>query len=205
MYTKLILTRHGHVHWIAPERFRGRADLQLSELGLWEAEATAERITSSWSPSAIYSSPMGRAVETAEFIARPHRLAVQGDPGLNDIDYGAWQGRTPAEAKERWPAEYAAWRHEPSTVAAPGGESLAAVSDRVVVAVMRIAHDHRGQTVVIVGHDSINRLVLLHALGLPLSRYRYLSQDTCGISEIDYRDDDFYVLTMNETYHLRCH
>jgi phosphoserine phosphatase len=99
--TKLILTRHGHVEGISPERFRGRAELPLTELGRREAEMTAARIAASWRPAAIYTSPMGRCVATGAAIAKPLGLAPSAILRLNDIDYGDWQGLTRDEALAR--------------------------------------------------------------------------------------------------------
>src|SRR5712671_6538953 len=100
--TKLILVRHGHVEGISPERFRGRAELPLTELGRREAEITARRIAATWRPAAIYTSPMGRCVETGTAIGKPFGLSSSAMPGLNDIDYGDWQGLTTDEARARW-------------------------------------------------------------------------------------------------------
>src|SRR5258708_27093859 len=93
--TRLILTRHGHVDWIAPERFRGRAELALSELGRRQVEATAKRIAAAWRPAAVYTSPMSRAVDTGTAIAGPFGLTVQPIGGLHDNGYGGCQGPTP--------------------------------------------------------------------------------------------------------------
>jgi broad specificity phosphatase PhoE len=97
--TRLILVRHGHVQGISPERFRGRAELPLTELGRREAELTAARIAASWQPAAIYTSPMSRAVDTGAAIAKPLGLSASAMPGLNDIDYGEWHGRRSRAAK----------------------------------------------------------------------------------------------------------
>ena len=95
--TKIILVRHGHVEGISPERFRGRADLALTPEGLRQAEATARRIEASWTPAALYASPLSRCRTTAEAIGRPFGLTPTPVPGLVDIDYGEWQGLTPDE------------------------------------------------------------------------------------------------------------
>jgi probable phosphoglycerate mutase len=102
---RIILVRHGHVDWLAPERFRGRAELPLSELGRRQARAAAEYIAASWKPEAVYASPLGRCRETDAMIAAPFQLETQPIDGLADIDYGEWQGLTRAQAKERWPDE----------------------------------------------------------------------------------------------------
>src|SRR5919108_6128615 len=100
---KVILVRHGHVEGISPERFRGRADLMLTPVGRREAEATARRICATWTPAAVYSSPLNRCLATGEAIGKPLGLAPNPRPGLVDIDYGEWQGRTPDEVRTRWP------------------------------------------------------------------------------------------------------
>ena len=97
--TKIILVRHGHVEGISPERFRGRADLELTLEGRRQAEATARRIEASWTPDALYASPLSRARTTAEAIGRPLGLTPTPVPGLVDIDYGEWQGLTPDEGQ----------------------------------------------------------------------------------------------------------
>lgn len=120
---EILLTRHGDVPWLEPRRFRGRAELKLTEKGVAQAEATARRISASWQPGAIYASPLGRTLRTARIIAEPLRLPVQTLDALIDIDYGQWQGLTPDEAKERWPAEVGLWHRRPDLVRPPGGKA----------------------------------------------------------------------------------
>ena len=101
--TRIVLVRHGQTEWNRVERFRGRADVPLNETGLAQAEATGRRVASEWQPVCVYSSPLSRAVKTAEAIARHFDLPVHVHPGLADIDYGEWQGLTPDEVEEHWP------------------------------------------------------------------------------------------------------
>ncbi|MGQ9648385.1 MAG: histidine phosphatase family protein, partial [Thermodesulfobacteriota bacterium] len=122
--TRIMLVRHGETEWNRVEHFRGHADLPLNENGLAQAKATAKRVAAEWRPIAIYSSPLARAVKTAEAVAWHFGLSVQIYPGLIDIDYGQWQGLTPAEAKERWPEAIDAWFNAPHTARIPGGETL---------------------------------------------------------------------------------
>jgi probable phosphoglycerate mutase len=201
--TKIILVRHGHVEGISPERFRGRADLALTPEGLREAEATARRIERSWNPAALYASPLSRSRMTAEAIGRPFGLTPSLIPGLMDIDYGEWQGLTPDEVGRRWPETLDTWHRMPHWAAIPGGESLQDVLARAVAALRDVIGRHPRETVVVVAHDSVNRVVLLHALDLPLSRYRRLGQDPCAINEIDFSAGEFTIRTVNETYHLK--
>jgi broad specificity phosphatase PhoE len=200
--TKIILTRHGHVEGITPERFRGRLDLPLTALGQRQIAATSRRINATWKIGAIYTSPMSRCVITGEAIARPSGLTVKPLAGLNDIDYGAWQGLTHDEAKTQWPAEFATWFRAPHLAQPPGGETLQDVLARAAATLRTVTGDHPDDTVVLVGHDSVNRVILLHVLELPLSRYWLFKQEPCTINELDFVDGAFGVRTINETYHL---
>ena len=201
--TKLILVRHGHVEGISPERFRGRAELPLTELGRREAEITAVRIAATWRPAAIYTSPMGRCVETGTAIGKPLGLSASAMPGLNDIDYGDWQGLTADEARARWPDELDTWYRHPDWAAIPRGETLQQVLTRAVAALREVIRHHPDDTIVLVAHDSVNRVLLLHALELPLSRYWRFKQNPCCINELDLSADGFTILGINQTDHLR--
>ena len=201
--TKLILVRHGHVEGISPERFRGRAALPLTELGRREAETTAAHVAASWRPAAIYTSPMGRCVDTGAAIGKPLGLTASAMLGLNDIDYGDWQGLTADQARARWPGELDTWYRHPDWGAIPGGETLQQVLARAVAALREVVQRHPEDAVVLVSHDSVNRVLLLHALELPLSRYWRFKQNPCCINELDFDADGFVILGINQTGHLR--
>jgi probable phosphoglycerate mutase len=201
--TKLLLVRHGHVEGISPERFRGRAELKLTAVGRREAELTAARIAASWRPAAIYTSPMGRCIDTGAAIGKPFGLSSSAMAGLNDIDYGEWQGLTPDEARARWPDELDTWHRHPDWAAIPRGESLQQVLARAVAALRDVVQRHPDNTVVLVAHDSVNRVLLLHALELPLSRYWHFKQSPCAINEIDFGEAGFVIHSVNQTDHLR--
>ena len=201
--TKLILIRHGHVQGISPERFRGRAELPLTDLGRREAELTAQRIAAAWRPAAVYTSPMSRAVDTGAAVGKPFGLSPSAMPGLNDIDYGDWQGLTTEKVHARWPGELDTWYRHPDWAALPHGETLQQVLARVVAALREVLRNHPDDTVVLVAHDSVNRVLLLHALELPLSRYWRFKQSPCCINELDFAAAGFLILGINQTDHLR--
>jgi probable phosphoglycerate mutase len=199
---EMILTRHGHVEWIAPERFRGRADLALTDHGVEQARLTSRRIQSLGPVAAVYASPLRRCLRTGQIIAEPFRLEAQPMDALIDIDYGEWQGLTPDEARARWPQEVDLWFRRPDLMRVPGGEALQDVLARAAHALRLVVGRHSGETVVLVGHDSINRVILLHALELPLSRYWHLGQAPCAINQIEAGRDHLCVRSLNETCHL---
>jgi broad specificity phosphatase PhoE len=200
--TKIVLTRHGHVDGIAPERFRGRAELPLTPLGESQAKAVAARIGTGWKPSVIYTSPMGRCVATAESITRACGTPVRVMNELNDLDFGAWQGKLHSEIQETSSELYAVWRKTPQFMRFPEGESLQDLAARTADA-LRVFTTHRpDETIVAVGHDNVNRVMLTQLLGLPLSAFWRITQTPCCLNEIDIVDGDIRILRINETAHL---
>ncbi len=202
MITRFILVRHGQTEWNRVERFRGRADVPLNDVGLAQAAAAGQRIATGWQPVAVYSSPLGRAVATAQAIAAHFALPVIPLAGLADIHYGDWQGLTPEEARARWPDLVHAWYTAPATVQIPGGESLADLRERAMAAIHELAARHAGQTIVLVSHTVVNRVILLAVLGLGNDRFWRLRQDTGAINVFEAEGGDFTLVTLNDTCHL---
>jgi phosphoserine phosphatase len=200
--TKIILTRHGHVEGIKPERFRGREPLELTKRGTAEAALVAQRIATRWQPSHIYTSPMGRCIATAAAIARATGVAAKTCEDLNDIDYGAWQFKTFTDAKAQDPALFAAWFATPHLVRFPNGESLQDLAARTANALRMVLARHPDEAVVLVGHDSVNRVLLLQLLEQPLAAYWRLAQEPCCINEIDVSTAGVCVRGINATQHL---
>jgi probable phosphoglycerate mutase len=200
--TRIILVRHGQTAWNQIERFRGRMDVPLNSNGLWQADQTGKWIHSKWQVDAIYSSPLSRASATAEAIARQCHLPVRVHDDLTDFHYGDWQGKTPAEVQEIWPDLYAAWLTQPGTVQLPGGETLEILRFRTMRGVQEIISCHPQETVVLVGHTIVNRAILLGVLRLENDQIWQLGQSNCAINWIDWADEKFTLVSMNETGHL---
>jgi probable phosphoglycerate mutase len=201
--TRIILVRHGETEWNRVERFRGRADVPLNERGLLQAEATAREIGSRVSAAAVYSSPLSRAMRTAQTIAQRQSLLVQVHQGLADIDYGQWQGLSTEEVRQRWPEQLAAWYQTPHMVRIPEGESLDELRVRCAATVKEITTKHSECVVVLVAHTVVNRIILLFVLGLDNSRFWHLRQDTCAMNEIEVDGEELTLVSMNDTCHLR--
>jgi phosphoserine phosphatase len=145
---------------------------------------------------------MGRCVATAAAIARATGVAAKTCDDLNDIDYGAWQFKSFAEAKTQDPALFAAWFATPQLVRFPNGESLQDLAARTANALRMVLARHPDETVVLVGHDSVNRVLLLQVLELPLSAYWCLAQEPCCINEIDVSAGRVVARSINATQHL---
>jgi broad specificity phosphatase PhoE len=200
--TKILLIRHGHVEGIKPERFRGRAPLDLTARGRAEAQAVARRIAGAWQPNKIYTSPMGRCIETGAAIAKARGAPTEICGDLTDIDYGAWQFKTFDEAKRENPALFAAWFVTPHLIRFPNGESLQDLAARAGNALRLVLARHPDDTIVLVGHDSVNRALLMQLLDQPLSAYWRIAQSPCCLNEIDIAAGKIFVQRVNETGYL---
>ena len=200
--TKILLTRNGHVEGIKPERFRGRASLELTALGRRQAAAVAERIAASFRPRQIYTSPMSRCVATGAAIAAACGIAAATCDDLNDIDYGGWQFKSFEEVRALDAELFAAWFATPERIRFPGGESLQDLVARAGNVLRMVLTRHPHDTVVLVGHDSINRALLLSLLDQPLSAYWRVAQDPCCLNEVDLDAERILARRINETRHL---
>jgi probable phosphoglycerate mutase len=199
---RIVLVRHGSVPGIEPERFRGGSTFQLTERGIEEARRTARRIAQHWRPAMVYTSPRQRCIDTGRFIAERCAAPTRVLDDLFDLDYGEWTDRTHEEIRAAQPVQYRLWKTQPHLMRFPGGISLQDVAMRVADALRYVVATHPDGTIVMVGHDSGNRSLLLHLMGLPLSAYWRLQQSPCNISEITIGDDGATLIRMNETAHL---
>jgi len=150
----IVIVRHGETEWNRTERFRGMIDIDLNDTGRAQAALTAKRIAS-LPVSKIYSSPVGRAMETAGFIAYELGMEVEKLPDIRDICFGKLDGMTFEEAEEKYRDVFYRWLYSPHEVKFPGGESLAKVRERASGAVERIIRGLDTETVVLVSHKVV--------------------------------------------------
>jgi broad specificity phosphatase PhoE len=201
--TTVVLIRHGQTAWNLEDRFRGRANIPLDGVGLAQAEATARYVLAHWAPGAVYCSPLLRARQTAEQIAQPLGVHERTHPGFLDIDYGAWEGYTHNDLRDQgWAKALEMWYSQPHDAPIPGGESLQTVRLRAIGALGEIVERHRGETVVIVAHTVVNRLILLGILGLGNERFWHLGQDTCAVNVLEFDGQLYKLLKLNDNCHL---
>lgn len=200
--TRFILVRHGQTEWNRVERFRGRADLSLNETGIRQAEAAAARLKGQ-QVAVIYSSPLKRALQTADIIARELKLPVQFLEGLIDIDFGSFQGLSAEEARKKDNKLLTMWLEQPHLVRFPNGESLDIVRQRVLKAVDELAAKHKDQTVILVSHKVVCQVLMCAMLGLGNSHFWQVRQDVNAINIFEIRDGAPLVMLVNDTCHLK--
>lgn len=201
--SRIVLVRHGQTAWNREARFRGQEDVPLDELGSRQAEATGRYLASRWPVAAVYASPLSRTMKTAAAIAHAQDLSVQPLAGLLDIDFGEWGGCLAEEVRQRDPDLFEAWMEAPHTVRVPGGESLDIVRERVVAALGEVLARHAGQSVALVSHTVVNRVLLCFVLGWGNDRFWRMEQETCAVNVFDVNDGAYTIVLLNDTCHLQ--
>ena len=199
--TELILVRHGETVWNVEKIYRGRADVDLDEVGIKQAELLGKYL-SNWELEAIYSSPLKRALATANIIARYHNIGVYIADGLIDFDYGEWQSLPEQEVRRSYPALLDKWHNNPHEVRMPGGESLADVRERAAGIVDDVLSKYEG-SVVLAAHRVVNKVLICSLLGLDNSYFWNIKQDVSGITIFNYVDGRFVLTKHNDTSHLK--
>ena len=198
--TTVYLVRHGQTAWNKEEVFRGRADIPLNETGRKEALLTGQYLKGV-KVDLVYSSSLSRAVETAEAIARHQGKEVQILDGLIDIHFGRWQGVSHEEVRERYGDLYRQWKDTPHLIRFPGGESLEEVRERALRVIYEAIQNHADETLVMVSHRVVNKILLCGFLGLDNSHFWQIGQDTGCINILEF-GEGFTLRRLNDTSHL---
>jgi len=198
---RLILVRHGQTALNEKNVFRGRLDIPLNETGIQQANAIAERLAT-FNINIIYSSPLKRALETAQIIGTRLNINTEIDNNLVDFDFGKWQGLTIEEIQKQFPEFYEIWLKDPHMVKIPDGENLALVRSRVSKLLSKLIRNDGGN-IAIVSHRVILKVLICTALSLDDSYFWRIKQDVGAISILDYKDKEYSLSLLNDTCHLR--
>ncbi len=199
---RMIIVRHGESEWNRIHRYQGQIDAPLSELGLRQAEALAERLKNE-TIAAIFASPLQRAALTAEAIARYHpTVPFYREPALLEINHGEWQGKYAHEIVEQYAEGLREWRQHPTRSQMPGGESFSNVLKRTLDFQERIRHEYQNRTVLVSTHDVVIKILVADALGMNMDRLNRIWVTNASISVIEYGEDLPYLVSLSEACHL---
>ncbi|NTV65304.1 MAG: histidine phosphatase family protein [Oscillochloris sp.] len=199
---RMIIVRHGESEWNRIHRYQGQADAPLSELGLRQAQALAERLKSE-PISHIYASRLQRAAHTAQAIAAHHSdIPFEYADELLEIDHGEWQGKFIDEITANYNEGLREWREHPTRSQMPGGESFSNVLKRTLDFQERVYAQHKGQTILVSTHDVIVKILVADALGMYMDRINRIWITNASISVIEYGDDLPYLVALSEACHL---
>ena len=207
---KFLIIRHGETFSNAEERFSGQQDVGLTEKGIWQAEQLANRLQA-FPIQAIYSSDLKRSIHTASIIASKHSLTLQIEPLFREICFGEWEGLRweeidPENSKE----QFRDWWRQPYRPF-PGGESISDLKRRVKCGLKKIIaeydNDEQGNTIntiAIVCHGGVTRIIISIALDIPLEKIWYIKQYSTALNIIIYHNPNiFWVESINDINHLQ--
>ncbi|MFJ6544489.1 bifunctional RNase H/acid phosphatase [Streptomyces sp. NPDC091385] len=201
-----VLLRHGETPLTPQKRFSGSGgtDPSLSEVGREQAERVATALARRGTIQAVVASPLARTRETAGIVADRLGLEVTVDDGLRETDFGAWEGLTFGEVRERYPDDLTAWLADPAVRPTGDGESFTETADRVEAARARLVAAHAGRTVLLVTHVTPIKTLLRLALGAPPESLFRMELSAASLSAVAYyRDGNASVRLFNDTSHLR--
>src|SRR5256886_5415137 len=188
MHARIFLVRHGATVLTAEDRFAGATDVELSDEGREQVRRLTDRLAKE-KIKAVYASPLGRTVETAQILAEPHGLEVQTRDGLREISHGRWEMMTRREVEEKFPEEAAEWEKDPYTFAPVGGESGLAVTARALPALIELVREHPRKNILVGSHKATIRLLLSSLLGFDPRRYRdNLDQKPAALNIVDFKN-----------------
>lgn len=205
MTTNIVLIRHGETAWNAERRLQGHIDIGLSGEGQRQADAMARALAGE-AFSAIYSSDLRRAADTAAPLARLKDLPVQQLPGLRERCYGIFEGMLYAEIEAAFPGEFAAWQSRDVDAVMPEGErkaeSFRQFYARTTDTIATLARRHPGRQIAIVAHGGVLECAYRAALGMPLASPRHFQVLNASINRMSYVDGKLVLATWGDIAHL---
>jgi len=198
---KLIAVRHGETEWNVQHREIGQLDSRLTARGVQQAKAVGTRLAGIQFDE-LYSSDLGRAVQTAEIIGAKCGKPVRLDAGLRERHMGLFQGLTWEEIREKFPKERESYDRFGFYDAVPGGESSLQRMDRSAQVLTAIAERHSEQTVVVVTHGGFLTGFLEYVLGIPFGRGKRFKKDNAGFNAFEFVQSNWCLVTWNDVSHL---
>jgi broad specificity phosphatase PhoE len=197
----MYIVRHGATDWNQSGRIQGHVDIPLNETGRAQARLVSRRLAA-FGATALFSSDLLRAYETAQIIGQAIGLQVMQNPGLREINFGAWQGLSSLQIRERDPEIYAARRANPYDVAPAGAETWRHFYERAVQAVHKILAVSEAERFIVVTHGGVCTALGLRALGFDCTGKRTFDSHNCGIHTIAVQGDTWRAVALNDITHL---
>jgi len=198
---QLYVVRHGETAWNKEEVFRGRKDVPLNDTGKKQAQLTGRYFLNK-GIARILSSPLGRAIETAEGISKATKIPIEVMNEITDMDFGVWEGLTLRGVEKLYPEELRIWQQFPQKFHTQDGEGLGDVRRRVTKGIRKVLRDQKGP-IVLVSHRVICKIIFLYALGIQNRHFWDIRCDPASISLIENMGDSIPLTFLNDTCHLR--
>ena len=196
------IARHGQTEWNILGQTQGHGNSPLTELGLAQAEELAEGMDR-FPLDMIFTSDLGRAVQTADAVGKRRKIEVQPTHALREMGFGEWEGKTIPEITEKYADIYKVWRNEPHLSEIPGGETLQTIQDRLKSFIDELNEKYDGKHILLVSHSVTVRVLLLTILDSSLKNLYRIKQDNTALNIVEWRDYGPVVIKMNDTSHIK--
>lgn len=202
MKTTLLLIRHGQTAWNALGKIQGCTDIPLEEEGRMQARLLAEKLNGQF--SAIYTSPLKRAHETAAILAEPSSLSPIDLPALREVNFGLWEGLTFKEVSAAYPETFALFKSDEIKAPLCGGdESILNCSHRAKECLLNLIKQHPGETIAAVSHGGLIKSALIGLFGLKMTMYHQMALGNTCVTTLCFNEELLPVLVgLNDTSHL---
>jgi 2,3-bisphosphoglycerate-dependent phosphoglycerate mutase len=199
--TRVILVRHGQTAWNDGARFQGHLDSPLTDTGIQQAEALGRRLASE-QIAAIYSSDLGRALQTAEIIARRTKLSVKSDARLRERSLGIFEGLTRTEVPNRFPEEWQRYISRDPDYIVPGGQSARGHFAAGLECLEELIERHRGERIIVVTHGGLVQGMFRHVTGVPFEAARRFSLQNAAYNVLQHDGREWSVVTWGDVAHF---
>jgi 2,3-bisphosphoglycerate-dependent phosphoglycerate mutase len=200
--TRIIAIRHGETSWNADSRIQGQRDVGLNDTGRWQARRVGE-VLATEEITAVYSSDLGRAHQTAQHISEATGIPVVADEGLRERSFGIFEGKTFDEIHEHFPDHAQNWRKRiPDWQPPEGGESLLELRERVRKTMIELAARHPGEQIVVVAHGGVLDTLYRIATGQEVNSPRTWELPNGAINRLLWTPQGFTLVGWSDTQHL---
>ncbi len=199
--TRILAIRHGETAWNVDTRIQGHLNIPLNDTGHRQAERLGQALAAE-QIAAIYASDLSRAHETALYVSRATGVPVVAELGLRERGFGDFEGRTFAEIEIDLPDQADRWRRRDPSFAPSGGESLVQVQERVLAAVNRLAKQHPGELIVMVGHGGVMDVLYRAATRLDLQAARTWLLGNAAVNRLLWSSEGLSLVGWSDTQHL---
>ncbi|MEF9990599.1 MAG: histidine phosphatase family protein [Romboutsia sp.] len=204
MSNTFYIVRHGQTNWNILGKTQGHGNSDLTQKGIEQARELSESIIN-YPIDYIYTSDLGRAVETATILGESLGLYINQTTSLREMGFGDWEGLLIAEIEKKYSDIYNTWRNQPHLVNIPNGETLHIIKDRVDNFIKDLNVKHKNKHILLVTHSVTVRVMLLSFLESGMENIYKIKQDNTALNIVEYRDYGPVVIKMNDTSHLKNH
>lgn len=202
MANTFYIARHGQTNWNILGKTQGHGNSDLTEKGEEQARELADAMTN-YPIDLIFSSDLGRAVQTAEIVGNKIGIKVEKTEALREMGFGVWEGLLIDEIKKNHANTYDTWRNEPHLVDIPGGETLHIIKERVDNFIQEINDKYDNKHILLVSHSVTVRVMLLSFLNSGMENIYRIKQDNTALNIVEFRNYGPVIQKMNDTSHIK--